>query len=397
MPLCAPGSTSRARLARLSPPVRTPMALAPAQRTCTARTRLDRSVFQIHACASPRRCRIARRQSSGYRPCPSDSEPVAHFVNAPHLQDGFLLLTHACLFRSVPPVPSQHARARLTCPTWGVYATTGRLRAWTALCACPGISYVCANGEVAPFVGHNVFLRWSAVQGAAFDDPDHGKRKQWREQRRFKEGASLTLVDELARWQKHAYGCDEIIFNPALQDQDDVLHVLVLSVHIRFYLHSFEILLACTVVFPGLGNLGFTLLEYRLGHHNFFAALVENLRWVPFFLFFFSGLSIHLSTTILAHLFSYDMTWGSMVKEVEWSTFWIEGAPPHLAALQAVVHHLLHMVIVMMIVMQSDAVLFEWQIPGWNWALNILLSLVVGTHVLLPVGLAALPELALRY
>ena len=50
----------------------------------------------------------------------------------------------------------------------------------------------------------------------------------------------------------------------------------------RFYLHSFEILLACTVVFPGVGNLGFTLLEYRLGQRNFFAALIENLRWIPF-------------------------------------------------------------------------------------------------------------------
>jgi hypothetical protein len=50
----------------------------------------------------------------------------------------------------------------------------------------------------------------------------------------------------------------------------------------RFYLHSFEILLACTVVFPGIGNLGFTLLEYRLGQRNFFGALIENLRWIPF-------------------------------------------------------------------------------------------------------------------
>ena len=31
------------------------------------------------------------------------------------------------------------------------------------------------------------------------------------------------------------------------------------------YLHSFEIWLATTVVFFGAGNLGFTLLEYRLG------------------------------------------------------------------------------------------------------------------------------------
>ena len=50
----------------------------------------------------------------------------------------------------------------------------------------------------------------------------------------------------------------------------------------RFYLHSFEILLACTVVFPGIGNLGYTLLEVRLGQRNFFAAMFENLRWIPF-------------------------------------------------------------------------------------------------------------------
>ncbi|KAJ7705084.1 glycosyl transferase family group 2-domain-containing protein [Mycena olivaceomarginata] len=284
--------------------------------------------------------------------------------------------------------------------------------------------------------------------------PDDGKRKQWSESNvsedfdlalrlllggytlrwatysegGFKEGVSLTVVDELARWQKYAYGCDEIIFNPFIRwwrkgpisDQlrgfvwsiapvhykigmmsymfsyygiaaatvGSILNYLLLGLAPQldhFYLHSFEILLACTVVFPGLGNLGFTLLEYRLGHRNFFAALIENLRWVPFFLFFFGGLSIHLSTAILAHLFSYDMTWGSTVKEVERSTFWIE--VPRIWQRFKLSFIICFMVIVMMIVMQSDAVPFEWQIPGWNWALNIPLSLVVGTHVLLPIVL----------
>lgn len=32
-----------------------------------------------------------------------------------------------------------------------------------------------------------------------------------------------------------------------------------------FYMHSFEIWLATAVVFYGSGNVGFTLLEYRLG------------------------------------------------------------------------------------------------------------------------------------
>ena len=35
-----------------------------------------------------------------------------------------------------------------------------------------------------------------------------------------------------------------------------------------FYMHSFEIWLATTVVFIGSGNVGFTLLEYRLGEKS---------------------------------------------------------------------------------------------------------------------------------
>lgn len=49
-----------------------------------------------------------------------------------------------------------------------------------------------------------------------------------------------------------------------------------------YYQHSFEIWLACTVVFPGLGNLGFTLLEYRLGTKSILGAFAENATWVPF-------------------------------------------------------------------------------------------------------------------
>ena len=49
-----------------------------------------------------------------------------------------------------------------------------------------------------------------------------------------------------------------------------------------FFLHSFEIWLACTVVFPGAGNIGFTLLEYRLGHRPLLDSLWENMSWVPF-------------------------------------------------------------------------------------------------------------------
>jgi hypothetical protein len=43
------------------------------------------------------------------------------------------------------------------------------------------ISMGCANGEVAPFVGHNAFLRWSALQDAQFVDPADGVSKIWSE------------------------------------------------------------------------------------------------------------------------------------------------------------------------------------------------------------------------
>ena len=49
-----------------------------------------------------------------------------------------------------------------------------------------------------------------------------------------------------------------------------------------YYLHSFEIWLATTVVFYGSGNLGFTLLEYRLGERGLLWALFENILWIPF-------------------------------------------------------------------------------------------------------------------
>lgn len=43
------------------------------------------------------------------------------------------------------------------------------------------ISFGCSNGEVAPFVGHNAFLRWEALQDAAFIDSADGKKKIWSE------------------------------------------------------------------------------------------------------------------------------------------------------------------------------------------------------------------------
>lgn len=102
------------------------------------------------------------------------------------------------------------------------------------------IKYSVGTGDVAPFVGHNAFLRWRAVQSVAFVDPSDGLTKYWSDSHvsedfdialriqiagmtcrlatyhngGFQEGVSLTIYDELNRWEKYSYGCNELVFNP---------------------------------------------------------------------------------------------------------------------------------------------------------------------------------------
>ncbi|KAI0808303.1 glycosyl transferase family group 2-domain-containing protein [Fomes fomentarius] len=316
------------------------------------------------------------------------------------------------------------------------------------------ISVGCSNGEVAPFVGHNAFLRWSALQDAAFVDPADGKTKIWSEsnvsedfdmalrlqlsgyiirwatysQGGFKEGVSLTCDDELNRWQKYAYGCNELIFNPlidwwrlgpitkqlrtfvwssapvhykismmaymfsyyglAASSFLSVLNYFLLgwSVDVDgFYEHSFEIWLACTVVFPGAGNIGFTLLEYRLGQRDLFHSFIENVTWIPFFFFFFGGISIHLSQALLAHLFSYNITWGATKKEVERSNFWLE--VPKILKRFWIAFVISLAFCAIMVILTTEAVPIGWRIFGWDWAVIVPLALFAGCHIAYPIVL----------
>ncbi|KAK9362670.1 glycosyl transferase family group 2-domain-containing protein [Lipomyces starkeyi] len=100
------------------------------------------------------------------------------------------------------------------------------------------------NAKTVLFVGHNAFLRWSALQEIAYkDETDNGRIKYWSEDHvsedfemslklqskgyivrlvtyhndQFQEGVSLTVYDELTRWQKYAYGCSELVFRPVRQ------------------------------------------------------------------------------------------------------------------------------------------------------------------------------------
>ena len=255
------------------------------------------------------------------------------------------------------------------------------------------ISYAVAAGDVAPFVGHNAILRWSAVQDVAYTSED-GPDKYWSESTvsedfdmalrlqtagylvrfasytgdGFKEGVSLTVYDELARWEKYAYGCNELIFHPIrywpvrgpftklfrnfitscmpLPSKLTIMAyigtyyaiasawILTLANYFiigwfngyidHYYIDSFKIFFSIIIVFTALGNIALAVLRYRIGTHTLIGSLLENFKWVPLLAIFLGGVSLHVSQAILSHMFSVDMSWGATNKEEVKTTFFQE-------------------------------------------------------------------------
>ena len=255
------------------------------------------------------------------------------------------------------------------------------------------IRFAVANGDVAPFVGHNAILRWKAVQDISYTTDD-GTEKFWSETTvsedfdmalrlqcagylvrlgaytgdGFKEGVSLTVYDELARWEKYAYGCNELIFHPMrywfhrgpftplfrkfigsnmpLPSKITIMayvgtyyaigsawiltlanYFLVgwLNGHLdHYYVDSFKIYFAIVVVFNALGNLALAILRYRLDEADILKALVTNFKWIFLLTIFLGGISLHVSQALLCHMFSIDMSWGATAKEITETHFFEE-------------------------------------------------------------------------
>ncbi|MCJ1293229.1 hypothetical protein MMC34_004783 [Xylographa carneopallida] len=255
------------------------------------------------------------------------------------------------------------------------------------------IRYTVSNGDVAPFVGHNAILRWSAIQQVSYQDED-GYDKFWSESHvsedfdmslrlqctgyiirlaawagdGFKEGVSLTVYDELARWEKYAYGCNELLFNPIrtwlwrgpftplfrrflfsnirLTSKITIISYIGTYYAIgaawimttanyfavgwyngyldQYYIDSWKVWFSIVIVFNGLGNIALAVMRYRTGERSFGYALFENFKWVLMLAIFLGGLSLHVSSALLAHMFEINMTWGATSKEAEFSNFFIE-------------------------------------------------------------------------
>lgn len=133
----------------------------------------------------------------------------------------------------------------------------------------------------------------------------------------FAEGLSLTVYDELARWEKYAYGCSELLFNPLRRWPTKGPFTrrfvsFVLSPNIRlpvkitvisymgtyyavavawiialfnfffmgffsglyrsFYLDAFAIYISLLFVFPFMGNVALAAHRYRLGQKSIVGA-----------------------------------------------------------------------------------------------------------------------------
>ncbi|KAL3134748.1 hypothetical protein ABBQ32_007743 [Trebouxia sp. C0010 RCD-2024] len=314
------------------------------------------------------------------------------------------------------------------------------------------IGGVVSGGEVAPFVGHNAMLRWSAMQEVSFVEDD--TRKYWAEDtvsedfdmslrlqiagyynryigytgEGFMEGVSLTHYDELMRWQKYAWGCSELVFNPLskwftrgpltklcrkflfsratpFHSKVNILGYISTYYAIAsswpmtivnyiitgygfemgnrsYYTPSISIIYSCWIVFSTLGPLSYVSYQYRLKKRPFWGAMWDAIAWTPYMFMFFSGLSYPLSLPVVAHLIGYQMSWGSTPKELDDSNFWREVGKT-LWRLKG--SYLLFTPLAIGLVLMATIVPAPYGITNL-WAI-IPLALVVGGHLLAPIVL----------
>ncbi|KAF2815203.1 uncharacterized protein BDZ99DRAFT_485622 [Mytilinidion resinicola] len=312
------------------------------------------------------------------------------------------------------------------------------------------IQFAVGNGDCAPFVGHNTFIRWAAIQSIAFEEDGH--TKFWSEDHvsedfdvslrlqmndfvvrlatyhngGFKEGVSLTVYDELARWEKYAYGCNELVFNPLYMwiyrgpftrlfmrfifSKIKVTSKITILAYIgtyyaiasaipltlanylivgwfsdnvdQFYITSWKIFVGMAVIFNVLSPLAYAMLRHRLGQATFFKSCLETAKWTPMFLLFFGGISYHLLKAIICHFFSIKMEWTTTAKELSESGFRV--------GLDRIVRDFKFMYLFITPIVGGMIYLAIYAPRGWlisDFAAIVPLANQIGCHALLPFAL----------
>ncbi|KAF1356043.1 hypothetical protein EJ07DRAFT_181633 [Lizonia empirigonia] len=314
------------------------------------------------------------------------------------------------------------------------------------------IRFAVGSGETAPFVGHNAFLRWEAVQDVTNPPEEDGYICYWSESHvsedfdialrlqikenivrlasyhggGFKEGVSLSIFDELDRWEKHAYGCNELVFNPIrtwlwkgsitplfrtflaadlqLSSKLTIIgyvssyYALASAVPLgllnyflvgwlngeldKFYVESWQVFVALLVVFNLFSNICLAVMRYRLGEMGLLASLLENFKWMPFFMVFFGGVSFHILLAICAHMFSIDMNWGATAKEKDNSNFFAE--------IPKIIRRFKWMYMLMLAILGGMVYLGCFAPHGWDIkgiTSTVPMAVTVGMHMLFPIVL----------
>ncbi|KAK0660554.1 hypothetical protein DIS24_g3065 [Lasiodiplodia hormozganensis] len=315
------------------------------------------------------------------------------------------------------------------------------------------ICFGVASGDVAPFVGHNAILRWSAVQQVSFID-DQGEERFWSETSvsedfdmalrlqiegyvvrlaawangGFKEGVSLTVYDELARWEKYAYGCNELMFNPFYQwiyrgpftplfrtfigssmplaSKLNIISYIGTYYAIgaawiftcanyivvgefngyydKYYLESWKVWTSVIFVFTICGNVALAVERYRLAQKSLIGSLIENFKWCFMFVIFFGGISFHVSQALLSHMFCIDMQWGATAKEVERSNFFLE-VPKIAKKFKFSMLFCFALIAGMVIMARGPFIPWSWEIT--EFVAIFPMAVMVACHILLPIVL----------
>lgn len=152
----------------------------------------------------------------------------------------------------------------------------------------------------------------------------------------------------------------------------------------KYYIDSWKVWFSIVIVFNGLGNLALAVMRYRTSERPFFASLLENLKWIPLLSIFLGGLSLHVSSALLAHMFEINMTWGATAKEAEDSNFFLE-VPKVMRKFKWSFAFALASIVVMIVFATADFIPWNWRIRDFIAILPM--STVAASHLLMPIAL----------
>jgi hypothetical protein len=91
----------------------------------------------------------------------------------------------------------------------------------------------------------------------------------------------------------------------------------------HIYQPSWGIWISLVVVFNLVGSIAFSSARHQLKEENFWRAMLQALKWLPFMVLFFGGISLNCAKALLCHAFSINIEWASTSKEAGPTGFYI--------------------------------------------------------------------------